>query len=104
MSIMRDSWVEIPGRGDNKINAALAIGGVPLTVQTVENLLDTRIDHVAVLNFEGFAAITDVLGGVTVNNERAFTPNTLPDTRIPDGGVAINGEGALPNWQKFPRV
>ena len=48
---------------------AFAIGGVPLTVQTVENLLDTRIDHVAVLDFEGFAAITDVLGGVTVNNE-----------------------------------
>ena len=95
MSIMRDSWVEIPGRSDNKINAALAIGGVPLTVQTVENLLDTRIDHVAVLDFEGFAAITDVLGGVTVTNERAFTPITLPDTRFPQGDVTLNGEEAL---------
>ena len=95
MSIMRDSWVEIPGRSDNKINAALAIGGVPLTVQTVENLLDTRIDHVAVLDFEGFAAITDVLGGVTVNNERAFTPITLPDTRFPQGDITLNGEEAL---------
>jgi polyisoprenyl-teichoic acid--peptidoglycan teichoic acid transferase len=74
---------KFPGRSDNKINAALAIGGVPLTVQTVENLLDTRIDHVAVLDFEGFAAITDVLGGVTVNNERAFTPVTLPEVTIP---------------------
>ena len=95
MSIMRDSWVEIPGRSDNKINAALAIGGVPLTVQTVENLLDTRIDHVAVLDFEGFAAITDVLGGVTVDNERAFTPVTLPDVRFPQGEVTLNGEEAL---------
>ena len=95
MSIMRDMWVEIPGRSDNKINAALAIGGVPLTVQTVENLLDTRIDHVAVLDFEGFAAVTDVLGGVTVNNERAFTPVTLPDTRFPEGEVTLNGEEAL---------
>jgi LCP family protein required for cell wall assembly len=95
MSIMRDSWVEIPGRSDNKINAALAIGGVPLTVQTVENLLDTRIDHVAVLDFEGFAAITDVLGGVTVDNERAFTPVTLPDVSFPQGEVTLNGEEAL---------
>jgi len=95
MSIMRDMWVEIPGRGENKINAALAIGGVPLTVSTVENLLDTRIDHVAVLDFEGFAAITDVLGGVTVDNERAFTPVTLPDVRFPQGEVTLNGEEAL---------
>jgi LCP family protein required for cell wall assembly len=95
MSIMRDSWVEIPGRSENKINAALAIGGVPLTVATVENLLDTRIDHVAVLDFEGFAAITDVLGGVTVDNERAFTPVTLPDVRFPQGEVTLNGEQAL---------
>ncbi len=95
MSIMRDSWVEIPGRSENKINAALAIGGVPLTVQTVENLLDTRIDHVAVLDFEGFSAITDVLGGVTVDNERAFTPVTLPDVRFPQGEVTLNGEEAL---------
>jgi polyisoprenyl-teichoic acid--peptidoglycan teichoic acid transferase len=95
MSIMRDMWVEIPGRSDNKINAALAFGGVPLTVQTVENLLDTRIDHVAVLDFEGFAAITDVLGGVTVNNERAFTPVTLPEVRFPQGEVTLNGTEAL---------
>jgi len=95
MSIMRDMWVEIPGRSDNKINAALAFGGVPLTVQTVENLLDTRIDHVAVLDFEGFAAITDVLGGVTVENERAFTPVTLPEVRFPQGEVTLNGAEAL---------
>jgi LCP family protein required for cell wall assembly len=95
MSIMRDMWVEIPGRGENKINAALALGGVPLTVQTVENLLDTRIDHVAVLDFEGFAAITDVLGGVTVENERAFTPRTLPQVSFPRGEVTLNGEEAL---------
>ncbi len=95
MSIMRDSWVEIPGKSDNKINAALAIGGVPLTVQTVENLLDTRIDHVAVLDFEGFAAITDVLGGVTVENERTFTPVTLPEVTFPQGEITVNGEEAL---------
>ena len=47
------------------------------------------------LDDECFAAITDVLGGVTVNNERAFTPITLPDTRFPQGEVTLNGEEAL---------
>ena len=51
--------------------------------------------HDTVLDCEGFAAITDVLGGVTVNNERAFTPITLPDTRFPQGDVTLNGEEAL---------
>lgn len=95
MSILRDSWVEIPGRGENKINAALALGGVPLTVQTVETLLNTRIDHVAVIDFEGFRAVTDALGGVTVNNERAFTPSELPSVSFPQGPVTLNGEEAL---------
>lgn len=95
MSILRDSWVTIPGFGENKINAALALGGVPLTVQTVETLLDTRIDHVAVLDFEGFAAVTDALGGVTVLNERSFTPVTLPEVTFPQGEVTLNGEEAL---------
>ena len=72
MSIMRDSWVTIPGRGEAKMNAALAYGGVPLVIQTVESLIDTRIDHVAIVNFAGFKAITDALGGVTVNNAIAF--------------------------------
>ena len=95
MSIMRDSWVEIPGRGENKVNAALAFGGVKLAVQTVENLLDTRIDHVAVIDFDGFQAATDALGGVTVTNERAFSSSVLPGTTFPRGEVTLNGEEAL---------
>ena len=95
MSIMRDSWVEIPGRGENKINAALAFGGVKLTVQTVEQLLDTRIDHIAIVDFDGFSALTDALGGVTVSNEKAFSPSELPDAFFPAGEVTLNGEEAL---------
>ena len=95
MSIMRDSWVDIPGRGENKVNAALAFGGVKLAVQTVENLLGTRIDHVAVIDFEGFKAATDALGGVKVNNERAFSSSVLSGTSFPRGEVTLNGEEAL---------
>ncbi len=61
-----------PGHGQAKINAAYSWGGVPLTVQTVEQLLDVHIDHVAEIDFRGFAAMTDALGGVTVQSPAAF--------------------------------
>lgn len=67
ISIPRDSWVAIPGHGMDKINAAYAIGGPTLLVQTVEDLTDVRIGHFAAIDFEGFKAITDALGGVTVD-------------------------------------
>ena len=73
LSIMRDSWVEVPGHGEAKINAAYSWGGVPLTVQTVEQLLEVRVDHVAEIDFEGFRAMTDALGGVVVDSEQPFT-------------------------------
>jgi len=92
MSIMRDSWVDVPGHGMAKINAAYAWGGVPLTVQTVENLLDVRIDHVAEIDFAGFRDMTDALGGVTVNAPKAFTAGghsyTAGENRV-DGDAAL---------------
>ncbi len=91
-SIMRDSWVDIPGYGDNKINAAFAYGGIPLTVATVEQLLDTRIDHVAVIDFEGFKGLTNALGGVTVNNSVAFNAG---DYQFNEGEITLNGDQAL---------
>ncbi len=67
ISIPRDSWVIIPGRGKNKINAAYAFGGPSLLVQTVEALTKVRIDHYLAIDFAGFAAMTDALGGVDIN-------------------------------------
>ena len=57
VSIMRDSWVDIPGVGEAKVNAAMAYGGVPLAVETVESLIGTRVDEVMVIDFEGFKEI-----------------------------------------------
>ncbi|MBT2502457.1 LCP family protein [Curtobacterium sp. ISL-83] len=92
MSIMRDSWVEVPGHGQAKINAAYSWGGVPLTVQTVEELLDVRIDHVAEIDFAGFAGMTDALGGVDVRSSQAFTARGHAFTagvNHVDGGAAL---------------
>lgn len=73
MSVMRDTWVNIPGYGEAKINAAMAFGGVPLVVETLEGMFGSRIDHVAIVDFEGFKAITNALGGVEVDVPLAFT-------------------------------
>jgi len=64
VSIPRDSWVEIPKHGLAKINAAYAWGQASLAVQTVEHMTDLRIDHVAVIDWTGFRALTDAVGGV----------------------------------------
>ncbi|MGY1834625.1 LCP family protein [Blastococcus sp. SYSU DS0510] len=66
VSLPRDSWVNIPGHGPSKLNAAYAFGGPSLLVQTVETLTGVRIDHYAAIDFEGFVGMTDALGGVDV--------------------------------------
>lgn len=97
ISLMRDLWVNIPGHGESKINAALALGGVPLMVQTVESLLEQRIDHVASVDFEGFKGLTDALGGVEVDVKVPFAPASGPMKGhfYPAGINHLNGDEAL---------
>lgn len=66
ISIPRDSYVPIPGHGNNKINAALAIGGAPLLVQTVEQVTGLRIDHYMSIGFGGLASVVNTVGGVRI--------------------------------------
>lgn len=88
----RDLYVSIPGKGKNKLNAAYAFGGSPLLVTTMQNMLGIRIDHVAMLGFEGFKAMTDAVGGVDVNVEEASTG----DGKVFKKGVMhMDGETAL---------
>ncbi|GGK77067.1 hypothetical protein GCM10011509_27140 [Ornithinimicrobium pekingense] len=63
----RDLFVPIAGTGgSSKINAAYAYGGAPLLMQTLQPLVDVPIDHVVMVNFESFKAMTDAIGGVDV--------------------------------------
>lgn len=71
VSIPRDSWVDIPGHGPDKINAAFAVGGPGLLVRTVERLTGLRIDHFGVLDFAGFQQMVDAVGGIDVQVARA---------------------------------
>ncbi|WP_058234480.1 LCP family protein [Devriesea agamarum] len=92
ISFPRDLWIDIPGRNKERINAALAFGGVPLAVQTVENYAGVPIDHVAMIDFNGVKGLVDKLGGVDVNSSKAFTIN---GDSFHQGINHLNGEQAL---------
>lgn len=73
MSIPRKSVVQVAGHGRAPISTAYALGGPRLTVQTVEDLLEVRIDHVVDVSMNGLKGLTDALGGVTVENRTPFS-------------------------------
>jgi LCP family protein required for cell wall assembly len=89
ISIPRDSWVDIPGHGRNKINASYAFGGPSLLIQTVEQLTQVRIDHYVAIDFAGLIQVTDDLGGVDV--VVAETTENGPFT-FPAGPNHLDGE------------
>ena len=83
LSIPRDTVVDIPGSGTNKINAAYAIGGPRLAIRTVKQFLGIKVNHVVEVSFDDFPQLIDALGGVTVR-----TPCVL--SRI-NGGTRNGG-------------
>ncbi|HTT50303.1 MAG TPA: LCP family protein [Streptosporangiaceae bacterium] len=66
VSLPRDSWVNIPGHGMNKINAAYGLGGPKLVVQTVEQDTGLTVNDFIQVNFLGFVKVIDALGGVNI--------------------------------------
>jgi LCP family protein required for cell wall assembly len=102
ISIPRDTYVYIPAmkgadNGDthDKINAAFAWGGAPLMVKTVEGFTGVRIDHVAIMNFAGFASVTDALGGVDMYVDQTITSIHPPYRKFTQGMHHFTGAEAL---------
>lgn len=92
VSFPRDMYVEIPGHGSNKINAAYAFGGSALTVRTLESLLDVSAEHVALIDFEGFVSLSDTIGGVTLWNR---VDSSSRGYDFPRGELKLSGEELL---------
>jgi LCP family protein required for cell wall assembly len=102
LSLPRDLYVPIPGRGSQKINNAYLYGGMALQKQTVANFLGVRIDYAVAANFSGFAALVDAIGGITVNVPRRLIDNAYPTenygtvrVRFEPGVQRMNGARAL---------
>lgn len=110
VSLPRDSYVEVPGFGEGKLNAAYALGfnsvgsdagqrereaaGAQLLVQTISTLTGVQIDHYVEVDLLGFYNLTEVIGGVEVN---LCAPARDPDSGIdlPAGVQTISGADAL---------
>ena len=94
ISIPRDSYVDIPGYGDNKINAALGFGGPSLLIKTVESATGLRINNYMGIGFGGLVSVVNQVGGVTM-----CLPKALHDydsgANIPAGCHNLDGAQAL---------
>ena len=94
VSIPRDSYVEIPDYGTDKINASFAVGGAPLLAQTVEQATGVRLDHYAEVEFDGFARLVDAVGGVTMCPPEPIS-DPLAGIDLPAGCQKLDGRNAL---------
>ncbi len=94
LSIPRDTLVEIPGFGENKINAAYAFGGEKLMIETVSKFLNADINHYITIDFDGFVKLIDALGGVDIVIDRPLTdPKSGANFSV--GNHHLTGEQAL---------
>jgi LCP family protein required for cell wall assembly len=94
ISVPRDSVVEIPGHGEERVNAAYAFGGAPLLVQTLENETGVAIDDYVEIGFAGFADIVDALGGVEMCLEEPVQDDKA-HIDLPAGCQVLDGVNAL---------
>ncbi|RJK95359.1 LCP family protein [Vallicoccus soli] len=94
VSLPRDSWVDVPGQGEAKLNAAFALGGSPLLVETVEQATGLTVDHVVEIGFGGVVDVVDAVGGVEV-----CVPDPIQDERsgldLPAGCQELDGGTSL---------
>ncbi|GIH13115.1 hypothetical protein Raf01_12870 [Rugosimonospora africana] len=95
ISIPRDTYVNVPGHGNNKINSAFAFGGLPLVIQTVEGFTGVHVDHLALIDFGGFQEVTDALGGVDMQVDQTITSIHPPHRVFKKGLDHFNGAQAL---------
>lgn len=97
LSIPRDTRVEIPGEGEDKINHSFSKGGKELTIETVENFLDIPIDYYATVNFNAFKDIINEVDGVIVDVPFDFWEKSEKGVKIyfEEGRMNLNGVEAL---------
>ncbi len=87
-SLLRDMYVEIPGRQGNRLNAAYSYGGAELLMETLEENFDIRVNRYVSVNFQAFANVVDAVGGVTLeltNDEVRYINGYLVEYNILEG-------------------
>lgn len=100
LSFPRDLYVNIPGYGQEKINSAYSVGGVPKTLETVEALTGEEINEYVNIDFAGFVRLVNAVGGVYADVDRHyFNDNSGPIKYemldLDAGYQRLNGEDGL---------
>jgi len=95
IGVPRDSWVDIPGHGNDKINSSLYFGGPKLLGQTVGNLIGVQPKYVFVTRFPYFIAMVKSIGGIDVHNPYAFSDDPLKPSGFPAGKIHLGGYDAM---------
>lgn len=98
ISIPRDTYVDIPGFGHDKINSTYALGGMDLLTKTTQKWLGIRIRGYVSLNFEAFVDLVDLLGGIEVEIKRNMEYDDPIDgtkIRLSPGRKQLDGKNTL---------
>jgi LCP family protein required for cell wall assembly len=102
LSVPRDLWVNIPGYGQERINAAYEFGGPQTAKQTVSNVLGQPIDRYVVIGLQGVRNVVDAVGGIDITVPQAIHDDAYPTddygyqvVDIPAGRQHMDGDTAL---------
>ncbi len=95
LSVTRDLWVDIPGKGKDRINAAYRLGRAPLAMSTIESVFGLHVDHYIELGFTAFSDIVDSLGGALVDIDRRYDKTPYWSIDIYPGYQVLKGSDAL---------
>lgn len=99
-SILRDTYVDIPGEGSDRINTAISRGGPELAMKTVSNLMGIPIQYFVYTDFKGFIALVDALGGIDLDVEKDMyytdsADDNQYDINLKKGYQHLDGNTAL---------
>lgn len=96
-SILRDTYVTIPGLGKDKINAAFANGGPDLAMKTIRDFLQIPIHHYMITDFQGFEGLVNAVGGIDLSVEKDlnYADDGVYDIHLKAGQQHLDGKKAL---------
>jgi LCP family protein required for cell wall assembly len=95
IGVPRDSWVDIPGHGREKINSALYFAGPRGMAGAIRNLIGIEPDYVVVTRFPFFEDMIDDIGGIEVVNPRRFADPNLKKEGFRQGRIRLGGYDAM---------
>lgn len=93
-SFQRDTYVSIPGHGENKINSAFSYGGEKLSIDTIETNFGIKVDKYATVDFSSFRQVIEALGGVDIEL-------SLEEIKYINAQIDVNDQTDVTSFLKY---